>query len=208
MQTSLPLCKDIRNRKKKNKKPVKTDIKCDADIEKVCQMLNSAGKSKNSHPKLTCKDNEIITNVDSGTVATVANASKAFPKHAVEPSPDSKKKCGLRCSRRGGGLMPNRGQVSLNVRTENGIEIPDMKWQDAPVNMPILSMKCFAKKGSRFTFHDTGGHIRLPCGRKIPFYLVNCVYLIKLIVDPPKGSDMPSVGGQGSYTFHPRSDRP
>ena len=94
--------------------------------------------------------------------------------------------------------MPNRGEVTFTARTENGVEIPNMKFQDADVSMPILSVKCFTKRGSRFTFHDTGGHIRMPDKTKIPFYLINGVYILKLIVDPPTGSQLPPFHGPGN----------
>lgn len=129
-------------------------------------------------------------------MATVADAKKAFPGHSVKPSPGSKKNQAYVAA--DGGIMPNRGEVTVTARTENGIEIPEMKFQDAPANMPILSVNCFTKKGSRFTVHDTGGHIRLPDKSKIPFYPINGVYVLKLMIDPPKGSGLPTFTGQGN----------
>ena len=107
---------------------------------------------------------QFISCVDSGSVETVADAKKTFPDHAVVPSTASKN--GVACVAADGGVMPNRGEVSVGL-TAGDVDLGAMKWQDAKVNMPILSVRRVARKGSRVEFWDGGGVIKLPCGQKI-----------------------------------------
>ena len=76
--------------------------------------------------------------------------------------------------------------------------MPDFKWQDVDVSMPVLSVKHLAKKGSKVTFWNHGGVILLPDGSEIPFCETKGIYYVKFKVLPPPESDLPSVGGQGS----------
>ena len=76
--------------------------------------------------------------------------------------------------------------------------IGPIKWQDANVNMPILSVRKIAKKGSKVEFWDDGGQIILPTGQKVPFFVYQDVYLIKLLVKPPEKSGLPPFTGPGN----------
>ena len=77
----------------------------------------------------------MVANGDIGYVETVAYARKAFPTHPVTP-PDASKKHVAHAAA-DGGLVPTRGEVTLNVVSETGVQMPGMKWQDAPVRMPV-----------------------------------------------------------------------
>ena len=134
--------------------------------------------------------------VDCGSVVVIADASNTFPKLKVEAGEGAKK--GIAYVAADGGIIPNRGEVTVTLKAENGVKLDNVKWQDAPVNMPILSVKYLAKRGSRVTFWNKGGIIKLPDGQRIPFYEAGGVYFIKLKIEPPEASDLPPVGGQGS----------
>ena len=66
------------------------------------------------------------------------------------------------------------------------------------VGMPVLYAKTLAQHGSRATFWNHGGIIALPDGNTNPFYETRGIYYVKFKVMPPKGSDLPVFGGQGS----------
>ena len=170
-------------------------LKNDSVTDKIARIINSAGKRPTKPHKIATKKGEFISCVDSGSVATVANAKKTFPNEKVEPSKASTN--GVAYVAADGGLMPNRGEVTVNV-VAGDVDLGPMKWQDADVNMPILSVRRIAKKGSRVSFWDGGGVIKLPDGTKVPFYEYQGVYLIKLAVKPPDGSGLPSFTGQGN----------
>ena len=97
-----------------------------------------------------------------------------------------------------GDIIPNRGEVTVSLQAENGVVMSDMKWQAAPVHMPILSVKYLTKRVSRVNFWNKGGIIKLPDGSRIPCYEAGGVYFAKLNVHPPEASGLPPFGGQGS----------
>ena len=84
------------------------------------------------------------------------------------------------------------------MTAENGVRLENVKWQDADVNMPVLSVRKIAKNGSRVQFWDDGGEINLPGGNVIPFYHAHGVYCVKFIVDAPPGAEGPSFIGPGN----------
>ena len=142
------------------------------------------------------KDNEFVSVLDSGSVETVANAKETFPKHRIQESAGSKR--GVNYVAADGGLMPNKGEVNVTLKAENGVVLKDMKWQHADVNMPIMSVRRLCKRGSRVEFHRRGGTITLPDGNVIPFEKINGVYFVKLLIEPPDGSGLQPFGGQGA----------
>ena len=129
-------------------------------------------------------------------MVVVADASKTFPNLSVKEG-DAKKK-GVAYSSASGHVIPNRGEVTMNLKAENGVVLEKVTFQDAPVNMPILSVKYLARRGSRVTFWDKGGVIKLADKTRIPFYEAGGVYFVKLKVQPQEGSELPPFGGQGS----------
>ena len=195
------MCKQIAHsvqKQSENKKKHKTvlHLKEDKDIENLAKLIDSKGKRPTKMPDIACKPNEIISVVDSGSVEIVADAKKTFPAHTVTPSKASEK--GVAYVSASNTIMPNRGEVTVDLTAGNGVKLEGVKWQDAPVNMPILSVRKVARKGARVTFWDDGGVIKLPNGDKIPFYHAQGVYFVKFIVDPPKGSNIPPFGGPGN----------
>ena len=76
--------------------------------------------------------------------------------------------------------------------------MPQFKFQNAKVGMPILSVRRLVKKGSKVEFADDGGTIYLPCGQKVSFKERHGIYFVKLYVVPPDGSDQPGFTGPGS----------
>ena len=173
-------------------------MKVDSDIEKLTKLIASAKKFKPGQklPNVKCKDGEFLSVVDSGSVVVIADATKTFPKHTVKPGEDAKK--GVAYVAASGDIIPNRGEVVVDLKAENGVVLEKVAWQDAPVNMPILSVKYLAKRGSRVNFWNKGGVIKLPDGSRVPFYEAGGVYFVKLKIQPPGGSDLPPFGGQGS----------
>ena len=115
--------------------------------------------------------------VDSGSFVTIANCAKAFPGHEVQPSAGSKS--GVKYSDASGGDIPNRGEVVITHRMEDGTEI-DIPFQDGDVQVPIISVKDFVHKGSVVKFKRNGGSIRLAGGTVMRFVEKCGVYFICL----------------------------
>ena len=187
--------------KRKTRKSASSNVvnlKVDSDVEKLTKLIASAKKYKHGQklPDVKCKDGEFLSVVDSGSVVVVADASKTFPKLPVKQGEAARK--GVAYVSASGDIIPNRGEVVVDLKAENGVLLEKIAWQNAPVNMPILSVKYLAKRGSRVNFWNKGGVIKLPDGNRIPFYEAAGVYFVKLKIQPPEGSNLPPFGGQGS----------
>ena len=77
---------------KKNAANIKTMmLNNDSDIDKIANIIDSKGKRPKGPINLTTQADEVVSCVDSGSVETVANAKKVFPKHEVKPSRASNK---------------------------------------------------------------------------------------------------------------------
>ena len=122
--------------------------------------------------------------------------TKTFPHQSFKEGEAAK--TGVAYSSAPGHVIPNRGEVTMDLKAENGVVLEQVTFQDAPVNMPILSVKYLAKRGSRVSFWNKGGVIKLPDGIRIPLYEAGGVYFVKLKVQPPEASELPPFGGQGS----------
>ena len=115
--------------------------------------------------------------VDSGSSVTIANCAKVFHGHNVKPSAGSRN--GVKYSDASGGDIPNRGEVIVTHRVDDGTEI-DIPFQDGDVQVPIISVKDFVHTGSVVKFKRNGGTIRLP-GGSIMRFLEKCgVYFVCL----------------------------
>ena len=64
--------------------------------------------------------------------------------------------------------------------------------------MPIISVRRLVRKGSKVEFAGKGGIITLPDGKKVSFKQMRGVYVVRLLVVPPDGSDQPGFTGPGS----------
>ena len=132
--------------------------------------------------------------VDSGAVVQVLGAQKEVPKHPVQVSKAQAK--GTEYVAANGARIANEGKVKLKAVTEEGVELPEMTWQNAKVSMPILSVRRLVRKGSRVEFAGEGGTIYLPDGNEIKFFEKIGVYMIHLYIQPPDGGE--GFGGLGS----------
>ena len=145
--------------------------------------------------------------VDSGSFVTIANCSKAFPEHEVQPSAASI--AGVKYSNASGGDIINRGQVIITHMLDDGSEL-DVPFQDGDVQVPIISVKDFVTKGSIVKFKKQGGTIRLPTGKIMRFLENLGVYFICLNVlggdladDDDDGNPVPVVAS----IDHPKLDK-
>ena len=66
------------------------------------------------------------------------------------------------------------------------------------INMPILSVRRVAKKGSKVEFWDNWGVIRLPNGKETTFYEYTRVYLVNFLVKPPDDANISPFTGPGN----------
>ena len=74
-------CKNFAHKIKEPKRKKRTMLlKEDADIDKIANIINSAGKRLKKKPNIHCKPNEIISVVDNGMVEIVADAKKGFSR--------------------------------------------------------------------------------------------------------------------------------
>ena len=89
--------------------------------------------------------------LDSGAGEHVANETEA-PMYAVEESAGSKAKQNFVTA--GGGKLPNRGQIKLNLRADNGKKGRDvrMTFQVAKVTRPLLSVSKICDAGFTVKF--------------------------------------------------------
>ena len=67
---------------------------------------------------------------------------------------------------------------------ENG-DTFDFKFQHAKVHCPILSVDELVTKHCEVTFHNKGGHISYPDGRRIRFVRKQGVFFVARSVLPP-----------------------
>ena len=82
----------------------------------------------------------------------------------------------------GGAEIPNEGESTATLRSDDGVLLPQFKFQNAKVGMPILSVRRLARKGSKVEIVDDGGVITLLCGRTVTFKERPGVYFVKLYV--------------------------
>ena len=66
-----------------------------------------------------------------------------------------------------GGTVPDLGSAQVPFRTADGHKF-DIEWRNAPVAMPILSIRRVAARGARATFWKGGGEILFSSGIKLP----------------------------------------
>ena len=103
-------------------------INCDADLEKVATFTDGKKRGrKGNMPDIKVAEDEFVSVVDSGSVVTGAKASEIFPKHQILPS-DAQRR-GVKYTSTSGGVLPNKGEVSAHMVSENGVELPDFRWQ-------------------------------------------------------------------------------
>ena len=153
----------------------------DADIDALAGLVEWKSTTANSVARASCK---VWAMVDSGSFVTIANCAQAFSGHTVQPSAGSKS--GVKYSNASGGDIPNRGEVVITHRTEDGTEI-DIPFQDGDVQVPIISVKDFVHKGSVVKFKRNGGTIRLPGGTILRFLEKCGVYFICLNIVSGRG---------------------
>lgn len=188
-------------KERKNKDQKMYDIKTDADIDMICNII----KKKMGKVNLAAVTKELekdkgnkhlLACVDSGSVAAVLDAEKEVPGHPVVPSKGQKQ--GLCYESASGSKIANEGKVKLQARNPDGVSLPPMSWQNAKVKMPILSVRRMVRKGARVEFFKRGGIIHLPDERKINFIEKFGVYFVHLLIDPPDGTDAPGFTRHGS----------
>ena len=137
--------------------------------------------------------------VDTGAGVTIADGGEEFPEYELEPSEDSRKGQTYRGPGKTG-VIHNRGQrrVRLRLGAEDG-QLVGMKFQDAEVRRPILSVNESVRAGQMFVF-DEGGSVILPQGcpeqveirrlveqaaRKLTMQVERGVHKLDAWVEPP-----------------------
>ena len=164
------------------------------------------GKSALRNPKVLAAAKRIIAAekddggswhvVDSGAVDNVSDVRKEFPKHKVVLSKAQAQ--GLSYQAAGGAEIKNEGQTVIHSHDANGTKMPPLVLQVAKVGINILSVRKLTKAGCKCEFRDDGGTITLPTGEEVPFKIRQGIYMVKLYVLPPDGSDMPGFTRLGS----------
>ena len=144
------------------------------DLDSLTRLIERKASTPDSVKKASRK---VWAMVDSGSFVTIANCGNAFKGHKVEPSVGSRN--GVKYSNASGGDIPNRGEVVITHRMEDGTEI-DIPFQDGDVQVPIISVKDFVHKRSVVKFKRNGGSIRLPSGTRMQFLEKCGVYFICL----------------------------
>ena len=121
--------------------------------------------------------------VDSGSFVTIADCKKSFgPGTVIRPSAGSRS--GAKYSNASGGDIVNRGETIVTHLLENGDEL-DIPFQDADVQVPIISVKDLVRKGSVVKFKRRGGSIKLPSGTIVRFQEKHGVYFLCLLLVAP-----------------------
>ena len=146
------------------------------DLDSLARLVERKSSTPDSVKKASRK---VWAMVDSGSFVTIANCGNAFLGHEVNPSHGSMN--GIKYSDASGGDIPNRGEVVVTHRLDDGTEI-DIPFQDGDVQVPIISVKDFVHKGSVVKFKRNGGTIRLPSGTRMQFMEKCGVYFICLNV--------------------------
>ena len=107
-------------------------------------------------------------------------AKKVFPGLKVKPSKGSQQ--GMKYVAAGGHEIPNRGEVKVEGVTEQGAKL-NLTYQDAAVDMPILSVGELADTDHKVDFEKHGGEIiHKPTNTITPFIRRAGVYFVKLLV--------------------------
>ena len=122
-------------------------------LDSVSNMINAVESNSDYY--------EMETVLDSGATASVISKEEA-PAVAIQESPGSRS--GQVFSSASGGKMPNQGQKSLNVVTDEGHNF-GMVYQVADVAKGLTSVGhiCDAADGNNFVvFTRTGGYIASP----------------------------------------------
>ena len=101
----------------------------------------------------------------------------------------------------GGQRIPNIGEQVVNFITNEGTK-SSIKWQNADVTKPLLSVSHICDSGNEVTFSKEGGRITsLRTGRVIPFLRERGVYVPDMWVEAESSSDALDVNrdfpGQG-----------
>ena len=142
--------------------------------------------------------------VDSGAGEPVINP-KDLPGVPLVPTEQSKG--GKRYVGPGGELIPNLGELTAGIMTENGV-IAKMKFQGASVRKPLLAVSAVSDKGNMTVFDEQGSFI-IPknsklisrirqmveeTDHKIPLHRKNGVYNMRAWMMPKKGQIFPGRG--------------
>ena len=184
------------------------NIETDADVEKVGKLLCGTRQKPSAKALKRIQDDleldglaELIERknvnsehlgrtvrrvwamIGSGSFVTIADCKKAFgPGTTVRPSAGSM--FGAKYSNASGGDIVNRGETIVTHILENGDEL-DIPFQDADVQVPIISVKDFVRKGSVVKFKRHGGSIKLPSGTVVRFQEKHGVYFLCLLLVAP-----------------------
>ena len=126
--------------------------------------------------------------MDSGASNSVAPI-EAVPGAKVVESPGSRR--GQHYISAGNERIPNIGEQTMHFTTNEG-KRSVLKWQNAPVTKPLISVRHICDAGHRVIFEATGGHIvNIKSGRRTAFRRKHNVYVLDMMIDV----DDPSGGG-------------
>jgi hypothetical protein len=118
--------------------------------------------------------------LDSGASHSVAPHTAA-PGVKVNESEGSKR--GQHYVAAGGQRIPNIGEQTIKFKTKEG-KRSSLKWQNAEVSKPLLSISHICDSGHEVTFTKTGGMItNSESGRTTTFRRKNNVYVLDMLID-------------------------
>ena len=126
--------------------------------------------------------------VDSGAADSVASPSVV---RWQKPTESEGSRAGLSYTAADGSPLPNLGEQTLNVITDEGLET-QVKYQMAEVTRPLCAVSRICDKGARVAFEANGGYIEnIKSGVKTEFARENNVYVLGMWTWQPGASDFP-----------------
>ena len=118
--------------------------------------------------------------MDSGASQSVA-PPEAAPGFEVKESEGSRR--GQRYVAASGDRIPNIGEQVIKFKTAEG-KLSKIKWQNAPVTKPLLSVSHICDSGHEVKFTKLGGVItNMKSGRTTAFRRKNNVYVLDMVIE-------------------------
>ena len=140
--------------------------------------INENGSNGSS--KTTKKTRVVEATMDSGASQSVA-PPEAVPEAEVKESDGSRR--GQNYVSASGDRVPNMGEQVVKFVTPEGRR-SKLKWQNAPITKPLLSISHICDNGHEVMFTKTGGTIRnLKSGRTTTFRRKNNVYVLDMAIE-------------------------
>ena len=158
------------------------------------EVLGLGGVAQNKPVAMT-----VEAAIDSGAAHSVAPL-EAAPGFPVMPSPGSRR--GQHYVSAGGERIPNIGEQVIKFRTPEGRK-SSIKWQNAPVTKPLLSVSHICDGGHEVTFKKDGGTVlNIKSGRVTEFRRKGNVYVLDMVIENNTAATTTSPAANTSQGFH------